>query len=138
MKPIMQTILSTPEEPGIGNCFSACLASLLEIPLEAVPYFAVLGKDWFRPFEQLLLDNKCAYWGQHWPKGEKFMVSGTRRPFPGVDGYYIVGGASKRSFVTQGHAVIFKDGEMVHDPHPEGTGLAKPEDIYMIVRKDEA
>jgi len=30
-----------------GNCFSACIASILEVPLTAVPYFWGPGQDQF-------------------------------------------------------------------------------------------
>lgn len=33
---VHQTVLTVPG----GNCFEACIASLLEVPIDAVPYFA--------------------------------------------------------------------------------------------------
>jgi hypothetical protein len=34
--------------------------------------------------------------------------------------------------VPAGHAVVFKSGEMVHDPHPDGTGILSLDCAYMI------
>ncbi len=41
MKPVFQAIVCK----GRGDCFSACLASILEFPLEAVPSFNALAID---------------------------------------------------------------------------------------------
>ena len=41
---VKQTIEHDPESGNWGNCFSAVLASLLDIPIEDVPVFC--GEDW--------------------------------------------------------------------------------------------
>lgn len=41
MKPVHQTNF----QRGTGNCFAACLASILEMPLEEVPNFCHEGSD---------------------------------------------------------------------------------------------
>lgn len=45
MKPVDQTTFGFPG----GNCFSACIASLLEMPLDDVPYF--MHGDWYDAFQ---------------------------------------------------------------------------------------
>ena len=46
MKPVDQTRFGSPD----GNCFAACVASLLEIPLEEAPNLMNLD-EWYRAFE---------------------------------------------------------------------------------------
>lgn len=53
---------------GHGNCFSACVASLLELPLESVPNFCVLSNyeslgesEWFYAFLFWLEDFGMSY-----------------------------------------------------------------------------
>ena len=41
---VKQTIEHDPESGNWGNCFSAVLASLLDIPIEDVPVFS--GEGW--------------------------------------------------------------------------------------------
>lgn len=45
MNPVYQTIFTGPGQPGfgpgnVGDCLRACLASILEVPLDRVPHFA--------------------------------------------------------------------------------------------------
>jgi len=61
MIPVDQKVLTVPG----GDCFSACVASLLELPLEAVPYFMGDGpvnepSKWFDDFLAWLA--KFEYW----------------------------------------------------------------------------
>lgn len=139
MIPVDQTIFSTEEEPRIGNCFSATIASLLEIPLEKVPYFIGMGKDWFRPFCLFLDEYKMHFTGTYmfhtWPSGEERTWEHLLELSSGIDGYFICGGKSPRPFVTSGHSVIYKDGKLVHDPYPSRAGLLDLEDALMIERR---
>ena len=45
MKPVMQTIFPSDDNPLRGNCFAACIASLLEMSLEDVPHLTE-HDDW--------------------------------------------------------------------------------------------
>jgi hypothetical protein len=97
MIPIDQTIYG-PE----GNCFQACIASILEVPLDDVP--ECLGGR----YDQRLLD-----WLHS--KGLGLVLKPTAGGW--LTGYCILTAKSPR---TEGnHAVVIKDGEVVHDPHPE-------------------
>ena len=123
MTPILQTRFSSP---GVhGNCFLACITSITGIPLEVIDHIDGSKQNWF----QLLYP----IWWEH---GFKFAGSLTDPDrilsyTPGIDGFYIVGGESPRG-VAAGHAVVFKAGEMVHDPHPDGTGILSLDCAYMI------
>jgi hypothetical protein len=138
MIPLVQTKFSDTEKGIHGNCFGTCVASLLELDPATVPPFEDLpdGK-WFPPFWELLKNNGCRFGGTRHMRQR--ILDGEGWPDdigPGVDGYYIVGGGSPRGF-TRGHAVIYRAGEMVMDPHPSGAGLTGIWDIYMIERGEQ-
>lgn len=105
MKPVDQTVFA----PGKGNCFSACVASILEVGTDEVPFFMV-DAAW----KDLFLD---------WC-GERRLVVDFSSGFPAPLGeFYIANGISPRGD-TRGHSVVMRDGHVVHDPHPDRTGLA--------------
>lgn len=104
VKPVEQTVLGWPN----GNCFSACVASILEIPLDTVPaYQCDLADDgwwarWVAWFEE---HGYRAVWRLH------------TKEEPAPRGYAILGAKSPRGQFT--HAVVCLDGEIVWDPHPD-------------------
>jgi hypothetical protein len=113
MKPVMQTLFY--DKDGTGNCFEACLASILDMNISDIPMFH--EGDWFQRLWQ-------------WLKEKGLTCHGTISPedvltySDGIDGYFIVAGESPRGkHIRGGHAVVFKNGKMIHDPHPDGTGV---------------
>lgn len=119
MKPIDQTTFG---HPG-GNCFSACVASLLEIEIEAVPYFMGV-QDWVPGFAKWL--ERYGYY--------PVFVSQAPTDDWHPKGFYILGGQSPRG----PHAVVARGLEVVHDPHPSRDGLSKIEDCTLLVPFDPA
>ena len=123
MTPVMQTATGK-----YGNCFPACLASLFECPLEDVPNFFDLAGD-----------DDAVWWAlvRGWLKKRGFgiMFLELRSPehLKAFEGYIIVSGKSCRDL---DHATIWKDGEMVHDPHPDKRGLIAPDGVDMIYPLD--
>lgn len=129
MKPVMQTTLGRR-----GNCMSACLASILEIPIETVPnFFEVAG------------EGVAEWWGalREWLKPFGFGVITLTFEDAGMwntlclDGYHIVSGPSPRvegSF----HATVWHAGRMVHDPHPDQSGIGRPETLDLLYPLDAA
>lgn len=125
----------------LGNCYAACIASILELPLEDVPDFFNVkeGEDRF--------DAGYAGWAR-W-LGERGY--GIIRVLPMFDGvwlapmhlkepwYCIASGPSPR--FPCAHAIVwgFSDdhGGPVHDPHPEGGyfGTNDPKSFDLIVRR---
>lgn len=105
MIPVYQTKFH-PE----GNCLTACIASLLEIPLENVPHH--LGNDWFTKYNRFLA-------------GPNFNLKLVRFPWDdeceSLDGYAIAVGPSPRG--DWYHAVVHYNSELVHDPFEGGEGL---------------
>lgn len=119
MKPVDQDIFG----PELGNCWAACIASILELTLSEVPNFGASGK-WFSETWNWLLDRGMAsiYDGPG---------SGIQRP----NCYHIVSGKSPRG--DWGHACVSLGTELVHDPHPSRAFLAGPvEDSWVIVPRE--
>lgn len=124
MKPVMQTKLGVG-----GDCFLACLASLLEIPIETIPEFQNMDA-WHTPLISFIESHGCEFYGSAYGRDIKTYS-------PGIDGYYIVTGGSPRG-LARGHSVIYRNGVMVHDPHPSGDGITSESSAYMIERKASA
>jgi hypothetical protein len=122
MKPVMQTVTGTS-----GNCMAACLASILELPIEAVPNFCDAGPDdtdyW----------NACRAFLRQFGLGIMTLTFTDRAQWTQlrVGGYQIVSGPSPR-IEGMHHATVWHRGQMVHDPHPDGTGILKPEDMCVL------
>jgi len=130
MKPVMQTKFGVPW----GNCLQACIASIFEISIEDAPDFGDICEDddnkprrsWWR-----ILQNWCA---------ERNMavvqVTAGSAWIP-ENAYLIAGGKSPRGEFN--HAVVWYGGKIVHDPHPDQTGLAeRPTDYDLFVVLDPA
>lgn len=119
MKPVDQNRFGA----GEGNCFSACVASILELDLDDVPFF--MGEpDWG---EALL--KWCASRG---------IIVDFSTQFPAPAGEFcIVGGRSPR-LPEGGHAVIMRDGALIHDPHPDRTGIVGEPWDWITLRTEEA
>lgn len=118
MKPVDQTVFGDPT----GNCFSACVASLLGLSIEDVPWFNGHA-DWYAAFRAWLR-----------PRGYypvTFRLDSAWRP----DGYAITGGRSPRA---TSHAVVTLGLDVVHDPHPSREGLVRHEDVTVLVPFDAA
>jgi hypothetical protein len=107
MRPVDQTTYGV----RIGNCFSACIASILELPIEDVPSFASYGEGWTWQLLGWLVarDLSMTYYD---------IEHGDRVP----PGFSIAGGPSTR-FAGQKHACVAHDGNVIHDPHPSRDGL---------------
>ena len=101
MKPVEQTQLTYPD----GNCFAACVATLLELPLEAVPDFK--GDGWYDAWLEWLKPRNLTFINFRIDPGDSW------RP----PGYSLLAADSPRGKWL--HSVVCKDGEIVWDPHPE-------------------
>jgi hypothetical protein len=118
MIPLDQTINGNGEngEP-VGNCWQACVASLLDLQLDQVPHFAMESPhSWFRSTRRFVFQHTGFDLGCFVPK------------FPLTEpGQYVIGvGPSPRGDFL--HAVILDGttGELAHDPHLSRAGLAGP------------
>jgi len=134
MTPIRQSKFSSDDGMVHGNCFGTCVAALLDLDPAEVPAFEDMPDGaWFQPFYKLLREKGYTFAGTfHCRNLDAFPVEDLAERSAGVGGLFIVGGESPRGF-ARGHAVIYNcGGELIHDPHPSGAGIAKLWDVYMI------
>lgn len=113
MKPVDMLVLNDPENGKVGDCFRACLASLLEVSAEEVPHF--LHDDCsIKIFYERIADFLK-------PRGLKFIElwSYDKEWHPNVEYHTIHGDTTRGTY----HAVVGKNGVVVHDPHPSRVGL---------------
>ena len=106
MIPVEQTMTKI----GVGNCFQACLASILEVTIDDVPNCEQVGDAggtdtdlrWLneRNLDVVVVDARVA----------------KPRQRAAFSDYYIMGVRSPRFDGL--HAVVGRSGEMVWDPHP--------------------
>lgn len=118
-----QRIMQT-EFGAHGNCQSACLAMMLGLELADVPNFSAMD----------CTDNqKYAAQGRWLGERGLFLMTVVKwqaLPWPPSRGFYIAGGPSSRGFR---HSVIYKDGELWHDPHPDQSGITEVQDIDLVL-----
>lgn len=127
MKFHTQRLLHLPEQGQQGDCYRTVLACLLDVEPEAVPHFMAdpnlpVRKLWRQVDAWLLEHHGLRYIQLPFATDDldAFLVQ-TNRVNPGVR--FDLTGNSPRG--TQ-HCVIVEDGEIVHDPHPEGGGIVGP------------
>lgn len=118
MKPVKQTILHDSINGIKGNCFTACVASIMELPIEQVPYFANIEKDWYLHFMNFMEKH-------NWEEDITYNV--TNPPL----GYSIACGLSPRGIDLK-HSCVAYCGKIVFDPHPDNTGLSSIEYYYVL------
>jgi hypothetical protein len=119
MKPVDQTQFRGDAEHG--NCVPACVASILELPLEAVPHFAALHGPYFMKQMRAWIEANgfelCYLNGAGtWPAGAHSIATGK---------------SPRGDFL---HSVVWKGRKMAHDPHPSRAGLiGEPHEFLLIV-----
>lgn len=128
MTPAQQTVFSDPAKGIHGNCFTACVASLFDNPIEDVPNF-IDFEEWFKVFWEYVNSQGGEVLGMCYSEP-------TKEDWELFDGYLIVGGGSPRGIVN-GHAVIYKNGQPFFDPHPSGDFLTEVEEYYLIRKPKE-
>lgn len=139
MKPVHQEII----DAGIGDCFSACLASLLELPLAEVPKFR---RDHGREMMTEARRWLAATFGlsiitiQLKDLNDDDFTGADIRLVGGVPGTPCIAGGASPNIAGALHAVVGEidaDGmnfEMTHDPNPSGRGiLGYPKHLYFLV-----
>lgn len=121
MKPIHQTIFGNGENgTPRGNCFAACIASILELSLDEVPNFCARHADWREAANLWLSDRGLFYVDVNLP-------GDLRDEHVRFWGYHVISGVSPRNIR---HSVVGFGGSMVFDPHPSGAGLLEGEWEY--------
>lgn len=125
MKPVHQNRFGKIE----GNCFEACIASLLECSIKEIPIlndnhseFNHVTKPWSKKLVDFLDIKGLCFVEMTFTGGKEIGY------WLFHSGYSIITGKSPREGNIL-HCVVAYQGKMVHDPHPDNTGL---EDIQMI------
>ena len=123
MKPVMQTVYGAPD----GDCFQACVASILEMDLEDAthackgdnPEWMFDLNDWLEPF------------------GLGALTVAFQNEAPIKHGYCCACGPCGPESLK--HSVVLKDFKLVHNPH-EGWGEleGKPQDYTFFIVLDPA
>lgn len=106
-----------------SECMRACIASYFAVPIESVP--EVYSEDW---------EQRISEWCR--PMGLGFLsiqISAENFARCCWNGLFIVAGKSRRG---HSHAVLYRDGKLWHDPHPEGGGIQSIEavDVFFNLR----
>lgn len=136
MKPVDQTRFGVGE-PDIapGNCWAACIASILELRLEDLPDELDHWRPGCKPEES---------WLPHFREMADFLRSRNFclaevacRSLTAWDPdyfqpYLIISGPSPRNPKVN-HAVVGRGNEYVHDPHPSRKFLAQGELFYELL-----
>jgi len=142
MKPITQTILNGDVTNGeeTGNCFAACIASIFELPLEEVPNFSWIGRNKHPDSDSapVLGSGDWWYYLRDWLAARGLMyfdmaIDGTPPDILRSLGYHVMTGKSPRG--DWHHSVVGYRGEIVHDPHPDRSGLRSAELFGVFVQK---
>ena len=107
MTPVDQSKLHDPDNGIMGDCWRACVASILDLPLGDVPELESASD----PYDTL----------SRWACLRGCYLLGFEPGNPPF-GYSIAVGPSPRG-KNRFHCCIAKDGEIVFDPHPDRTGL---------------
>ncbi len=125
MKPIDQTTFGFPD----GNCYSACLASIFEVPLADTPQG--LGRD---PIGAIRRINDWLA-----PRGLSLVAhtyDARKAWLPPADPWVILQGRSPRGEFL--HATVGRGGEVIHDPHPSRGGLVgHKREVHLFVTPEE-
>ena len=116
-----QQFIHDPENGSVGDCWRACIAGLLGLPIEEVPHFVrdFEEPDWWEATRRFVRDHSPgdqidwydptfpAYIGDGWP-------------------VVILSGPSPRGDWMHSVLADSLTGEVVWDPHPSRAGLAGP------------
>jgi len=131
MKPIIQTDTSFET----GNCGEACLASILEIELSDIPPFHNPDDPSDGHYYCRKLRNFLNQFGLSYIDVE--MQDGHDPTDFFKDCWIIAGGPSPRGTEEwHRHAVVWRNGKIVHDPHPSNNGLEKIDLYGIFIIKD--
>lgn len=116
MKPVKQRY--TVHEHGFGDCFNACISSILEKPIEECSdIFPNTAKNWYREW-------------QKWLKQKGYYLDTCSKDTP-PKGYSIISGETERIYpenhekagLSIYHAVVALDGQQIWDPYPNPSPL---------------
>ena len=118
MKPVKQEFFNDTDRGVYSDCQRAVIASLLEMPISEVPHFMQEAEGRYQTYWLLVFSflKKLGFTA----------ITVNRDTILGIRNlHYFVTGRSPRDH-NKFHVVVGLNGEIVHDPHPDNTGLADP------------
>lgn len=122
VKPQTQTIFGSEN----GNCFAACVASILNLPVEEVPNFCAL-ENWVERTNDWLAPRGFFFLSVSIPEEEAVLLHLKRA------GYHLIMGEAARGCL---HSVVGFAGRTIHDPHPSGGGLQRAIEYGFLIPLD--
>lgn len=121
-----------------GNCFAACVATLLGVGTTDVVELSDAHEEWWGRLDRSSTDDEKARVSEEWWDffGEfvarfgyvRFATTSAKAP---PAGYAIAGGPTGRA--DHGHCVVVFDGRLAHDPHPSRTGILHAEEFVVLL-----
>lgn len=142
MIPVTQTKVVVRNSNGDivvhGNCWAACIASILEVEINQVPnvevFFDRNDGFWSHVMDkflggkgyEIITDSRYNYY--HKLKND-FSQEAVKARQELNDTFYMGYGMSPRGVL---HSCIYKNGQLVHDPHPSKDGTEPPTDFQVI------
>lgn len=119
---------------GVGNCFSTCIACLLDLPVEAVPNFCSHPDDeWVKDLQMWLNERGYFYY--------EVVLDESSGIYFIPDGMLVIlsGDSPRGDFL---HSVIskthYKGGliywDFFHDPHPDNTFVNSAKQVGFLTR----
>jgi len=131
MIPVNQTICNFQT----GDCFRACAASILEMPIAQVPNFMENGEEgWSQRIDEFTMATRILLFDIDVSENNNEFLESLYAVFKDV--YLIATGKSPRDN-SKLHAVVWRNEETVHDPHPDKSGIqGSPTMLTIMVVKD--
>lgn len=130
MKRVDQTILAS-DPVRKGNCVSACVATVLGVPLDQVPHFVEYGLALGDEPEDRV-SNGNAWWammlGYFYGAGYELVELDSAEAAERTE-YLLVAGMSPRGVL---HQVVYRDGTLWHDPHPSRDGVLDVQEVLAV------
>lgn len=139
MIPVDQNILAVNDDGtdanGVpGNCYQACLASIIEEPLENVPHIVALPGDWYINTQLWTLQRGLVHTVVD--PSDTHRLDAINEAGKAL-GYIGVGPSPRGPFQ---HAVVLDPEtlETAHDPHPSRKGITATHLIEVLWRPRKA
>lgn len=110
------------ESKKIGDCWRACLATILDLEYEDVPFLGTIEKpdlEWYEKSMAFLNQLGLGY----------MEIQPNHESNQKLQGYHLIIGDSPR-IPNMKHAVVARDGIVVYDPHPDGQGVVEGTETY--------
>jgi len=119
--PVDQDLFGMP----YGNCFAACVASILELPSPRC-IANVMWDDtrWFQRFNTWAATKGFQALCHPWNDAAADYIREHHR-----DSHIIAAGPAARGF---DHCCVYRGLQLVHDPHPDRTGLDRENDWTIV------